>query len=186
MPDPYCYRGSTVLRNRLGLRDQVALDAYEAELVTQRLAEPLPAGRLSVSHYLAMHRHIFGDIYPWAGRLRRVRIAKGGSMFCYPEHIPAELRRVFSALRTRDYLIGLAVQPFAKGAAHFLAELNAIHPFRDGNGRTQLAFMATLAAAAGHPLDFQRLDPPAFLAAMIASFQGDEDGLASALQGLVE
>ena len=185
MPDPYCYRGSTVLRNRLGLRDEAALDAYEAEQVTQRLVEPLPSGRLSVTHYRAIHRHVFGDVYPWAGQLRRVRIAKGGSMFCYPEHIQAELARVFGTLRDIGYLAGLPAGAFAEGAAHFLAELNAIHPFRDGNGRTQLAFMATLANAAGHTLDFQRLDPEAFLAAMIASFQGDEGPLVGALRGLL-
>ena len=70
-------------------------------------------------------------------------------MFCYPEHIPAELRRVFGALREEGYLQGRDQTTFATGAAHFLAELNAIHAFRDGNGRTQLAFLVLLAAQGG-------------------------------------
>lgn len=107
-------------------------------------------------------------------------------MFCYPEHIPNELRRVFTWLKSRDHLHGLAVEDFAGGAAHFLAELNAIHAFRDGNGRAQLSFMALLANRAGHPLDFERLDPEAFLAAMIASFKGDEAPLAGKLRRLAE
>lgn len=82
--DPYCYAGTTVLKNRLGLRDQASLDDFEAEATAQRFAEPLPGGRLGVTHYRAMHRHIFGDVYPWAGRFRTIRISKNGSAFGYP------------------------------------------------------------------------------------------------------
>src|SRR3954454_14526001 len=73
-------------------------------------------------------------------------------MFCYPEHIPAEMRRVFGWLGDQGFSPGRDAAAFAEGAAHFLAELNAIHPFRDGNDRTQLAFMAELAASTGHPI----------------------------------
>jgi cell filamentation protein len=68
----------------------------------------------------------------------------------------------------------LSAETFARRAAHFLSELNALHAFRDGNGRSQLAFMMLLATQAGYPFDLDRLDPVPFLAAMIASFQGDE------------
>lgn len=184
--DPYCYRGSTVLRNRLGLRDQSALDAFEAEATAQRFAEQLPTGRFSLAHYRAVHRHIFGDVYPWAGQFRTVRIAKGSSMFCYPEHICAEMKRIFRNLRDKKVLRFLPADEFARECAHFLAELNAVHPFRDGNGRTQLAFVTLLAFSADHPLDLDRLDPGSFLAAMIESFQGREQFLAKALLGLMD
>ena len=68
--------------------------------------------------------------------------------------------------------MGPTAAGFARDAAHFLAELNAIHPFREGNGRTSLAFLALLAARAGHPLDLQRLEPNAMLRAAIESFHG--------------
>lgn len=183
--DPYCYRGTTVLRNRLGLKSQAALDAFEAEATAQRFEEAFPAGRFTVAHYKAIHRHIFGDVYPWAGRERRVRISKGGSMFCYPEHIRSALKRLFADLATRQHLRGLAPDEFVVRGAAFLSELNAIHAFRDGNGRTQLAFFAILAASAGHPLNLDRLDPEAFLAAMIASFRGDEAPLQTEISRLV-
>lgn len=183
--DPYCYRGTTVLKNRLGLRTQAALDAFEAEATAQRFDEAFPAGRFTVAHYKAVHRHIFGDVYPWAGRERRVRISKGGSMFCYPEHIPTALKRLFADLAKWRYLRGLAPEEFVVKGAAFLAELNAIHAFRDGNGRTQLAFFAILAASAGHPLNLDRLDPEAFLAAMIASFGGNETPLQAEIGCLV-
>ena len=184
--DPYCYRGSSVLKNRLGLRAQSELDAFEADATAQRFAEPLPEGRFTASHYRAVHRHIFGDVYRWAGRLRTVRIAKGDSMFCYPEHIANEMTRVFSALRMGNALRGLTVDGFASEAARFLADINAIHPFRDGNGRTQLAFVAALAAHAGHPFDLKNLQPDPFLQAAIKSFHGSEAPLASEVRRLVQ
>ncbi len=183
--DPYCYPGSTVLRNRPGLTDQVALDRFEAVATANRFLEPMPVGRWGERHFRAVHRHIFQDVYTWAGRSRTVRIGKGGSVFCYPEHIDAELGRIFGDLRQADALRGLDRARFAAGAAHILAELNAVHAFRDGNGRAQLAFTALLADRAGYPLDLARLDPPTFLAAMIASFRGDERPLAAQFSELI-
>lgn len=146
----------------------------------------MPAGRWGLRHYQAVHRHIFQDVYPWAGRPRTIRISRGASMFCYPEHLAGESRRVFGQLQASRFLRGLDETAFAAAAAPFLAELNAIHLFRDGNGRTQLAFMALLAEQAGHPLELDRLDPEPFLAAMIASFNGDERPLAGQLAQLVQ
>jgi cell filamentation protein len=152
---------------------------------TQRAEEPLPSGRLSVRHYRAVHHHLFQDVYAWAGKFRKVRIAKDGSMFCYPEHIAREMRKLFTRLRKRDYLRGLSEDDFAVEAARLLATLNAIHPFRDGNGRTQLAFLALTSHRAGRPLDLARLRPRKFLAAMIESFKGDEQPLTRELQNLI-
>lgn len=185
-PDPYCYPGTSVLKNRLGLRDQAELDAFETFITAQRGEEPLPGGRLGYAHYRAIHRHLFQDIFVWAGKPRTVRIAKGGSLFCYPEHIDGEMRRVFAHLRQQTFLRGLPAADFAREAAHVLAELNAIHPFREGNGRTQLTYLTLLAAQAGHPLALERLDPAAMLAAMVASFAGDEGPLATLIAGLIE
>lgn len=183
--DPYCYSGAGVLKNRLGLRDQAALDAFEAEATAQRFAEPLPVGRFDAGHYRAVHRHLFGDVYAWAGRYRTVRIAKGSSMFCYPEHIRTEMRRVFGELKTAQWRGAADPTGFASGLAHFLAELNAIHPFRDGNGRAQLAFASLLGFRSGRPLHLERIEPEPFLGAMIDSFHGREDRLAEAILGLL-
>ena len=185
-PDPYCYPGSAVLINRLGLRDQAELSAFEAFITAQRSEEPLPRGRLGYAHYRAIHHHLFQDVFDWAGKLRTVRIAKGDSMFCYPEHIDAEMRKLFARLSAAGFLRGLSAEEFARRAAHVLAELNAIHPFRKGNGRTQLTYLALLATRAGHPLRLDRMNPEAMLAAMVASFKGDEAPLADLIAGLIE
>jgi cell filamentation protein len=175
--DLYCYPNSTVLKNIPGLRSQRALKTYEIAMTAQRAEEPLPAGRLSVTHYRAIHRHLFQDVYRWAGAFRRVRIARDGNMFCYPEHIAREMQNLFETLQARGSLRGLSRKNFAPALARFLAELNAIHPFRDGNGRTQLAFAALVADRAGYPLDFTKLQPRKFLSAMVDSFRGNEQEL---------
>jgi cell filamentation protein len=183
--DPYCYPGTDVLKNIPDLRVQEDLDRFEAAATTQRADEPLPAGRLSVSHYYAVHRHLFQDVFAWAGKPRNVRLAKGGSSFCYPEYIENEMRILFDGLKAMRGLRRLAPMEFANMAATFLATLNAIHPFREGNGRTQLTFLALLADQARHPLDLDRLEPEQFLGAMIASFQGDKKSLAAQVRRLV-
>ena len=175
--DRYCYRGTAVLKNKAGLRSQAGLSAFEAVMTADRFAEPLPPGRLGVGHYKALHRHIFQDVYIWAGRYRSVRISRGDSAFCYPENIPAQMQALFAALKHDRFLHDRLPEAFAAGAATFLATLNAIHPFRDGNGRTQTAFMLVIAARAGHPFAMERFEPEPFKSAMVASFLGDETPL---------
>jgi cell filamentation protein len=82
-------------------------------------------------------------------------------------------------------LKNLSAKEFSEYAAHFLAELNAIHVFREGNGRTQLTFFALLADRAGQSLDLEKLDPDAMLHAMIASFDGDESELTKVIEELI-
>jgi len=184
-PDPYCYAGTMVLKNIPGFRDEALLSAFETVSTTQRADEPLPHGRLSVSHYCAIHHHLFQDVYRWAGRFRTVRLSKLDSMFCYPENIRTAMRRLFLDLRRQRHLINLSTKIFAATGGHFLAELNAIHPFREGNGRCQMTFMTLLAQRAGHPFDLDRLDPERFIAAMIRSFAGSETRLADELRRLL-
>jgi cell filamentation protein len=184
--DPYCYPGTTVLKNIADIRDQAALEEYEAAITAQRADEPLPPGRLSMSQYKAVHHHLFQDVYEWAGRFRTVRISKDGSAFCYPEHIARETKRLFSSLKQKRHLRGLSREAFATEAANFLSTLNAIHPFREGNGRTQATFLALMAQRAGHPFDLARLQPTDFLAAMVASFKGNDLPLKREILSLAE
>lgn len=184
--DPYCYPGTTVLKNKLGLRTQAELNAFEAEITAQRANEPLPAGRLGYSHYKAIHRHLFQDVYAWSGKVRTVRIGKEGSWFCYPEYIDREMKKLFAGLAKAKKFKGLDARKFAAKATHFLTELNAIHPFREGNGRTQLSFLTLLAEQAGHPLNLDKLDPKEILAATVRSFGGNEKSLLVAISKLVK
>jgi cell filamentation protein len=183
--DPYTYENSTVLVSKLDLRNPGELEAYEAEISSARSGEPLPEGELDFAHYCAVHHHLFQDVYVWAGKPRTVRISKQGNPFCYPEHIETEATKLFAKLKADDFLENLDPDEFSARAAHLLSELNAIHAFREGNGRAQLTFFAMLADNAGHPLHLERLNPDVMLDAMISSFEGNENDLVGVIRKLV-
>ncbi len=95
------------------------------------------------------------------------------------------MQELFDDLKHQNYLCELSVDEFATRAAHFLATLNAIHPFREGNGRAQTSFLLLLADNADHSLNFDKLVPERFMEAMIASFEKDEQQLSVELKRLV-
>ena len=95
------------------------------------------------------------------------------------------MKKLFKQLVDAKYFKGLSSEQFAKKAAHFLAELNAIHTFREGNGRSQLSFLILLAERAGHPINLEKMDPEGIMQAVIASFNGEEKPLAGLILGLV-
>jgi cell filamentation protein len=186
--DPYVYPGTSVLRNHFGIRDAAELAQLEAAISAGRIAqlerEPIP-GHHDTAHLQAVHRKIFGDLYPWAGELRTVQIAKGESMFALPQHVASYLTGVLSDLANEDRLRGLERDDFVTRLAHYFAELNAVHPFREGNGRTQRAFLGHIAAEAGHPIDWIGLDPDSNIQASRESHRGNNEQLKKLLDGLI-
>lgn len=170
--DALCYPGTAVLRNRAGLQDQERLDAFELAMVITRAKEKWPSGRFDVRHYLALHHHLFQDVYDWAGTIRSIRIGKDGIWFCFPEHIESEMEKLFGWLADEGHFQTLSGANFAGQAARFLSELNAIHPFREGNGRVQMSFLTLLTDNAGLPFNAAALEPRRAMQAMIESFKG--------------
>lgn len=145
-----------VLRNKLGITDQALLTEVAAEFAYIRVAEltirPL-RGHFDAAHLRAIHRHIFQDVFPWAGEFRTVRTSRSDSFgFPPPVFIAQSLDGIFAKLASEDHLKALSVEPFAERAAFYLGEINAVHAFRDGNGRAQREFLRTLALHAGHLL----------------------------------
>lgn len=183
--DPYSYKGTSTLKNRLGLRDPKLLEAFELEMTTLRANEPLPVGKHDARHYRRVHHHIFQDVFSWAGKYRTVRTSKGGNPFCFPEYIPSQMDRLFASLRENHSLDAEDSGQFVAAIAQFLAELNAIHPFREGNGRSQLAFVHLLGKESGFAFDFSRVQRTTFLPAMIASYNGDLKPLIRELTNLL-
>jgi cell filamentation protein len=181
--DPYAYRGTSTLKNKLGLRDPDQLEAFELEMTTIRAREALPRGRFDAAHYRRVHRHLFQDVYSWAGKDRTVRTAKGGNPFCFPEYIVGQMNGLFATIGA--LLDAEDADVFVREAARFLGELNAIHPFREGNGRSQLAFMAMVGRAAGFPFAFDRVRRDTFLPAMVSSYDGDLELLVDELRALL-
>ena len=180
--DPLCYPGTQVLKNRADLTDQDELDQFEQLMFLTRSEEPIPDGDLDYDHFQAIHHHFFQDVYDWAGETREVRTGKGGNWFCYPEYIDNEMNKIFSQLASEHYLTQIDdIEIFAERASHFIAEINAIHAFREGNGRCQLTLLTILMELAGFEMDEDRLDPEPFMEAMIASFHGDNGPLAQSI-----
>jgi cell filamentation protein len=161
--DPYVDPRSGVLRNRLGIADPVGLARAEARLAAGREAtlfrDRLDLGRYDLAHLQALHRHLFGQIYDWAGQLRTVNMSKGDTLFALAEWIEPQGRQLFDDLARGHHLRGLDRGQFVTGAGQFLSDLNALHPFREGNGRTQRVFLQLLANHAGWQLAWARLDP---------------------------
>jgi cell filamentation protein len=167
------------------LRDQDVLEAFEVEISTLRAQEPLPNGAFDPTHYCNVHHHLFQDVYEWAGQYRTVRTSKGGNPFCYPEYIADQMDALFRSIRGGEAFTGTSQREFAKESARFLGELNAIHPFREGNGRAQLAFLGLIGATADHAFKFERLDRNTFLPAMIDSSFARYEALTSELERLL-
>lgn len=179
MSDPYVYPGTDVLRNRLGIRDAAGLQRVEADLCNWRglrlASEPLP-GSFDLAHLQGIHRYLFSDLYEWAGELRTVPLSKT-ALFCMPEHIESYGDEIFTALADERHLVDLDREAFVDRLAHYLAEVNALHPFREGNGRAQRTFFAQLAANADYRLDWQLIEPHQNVDASTAAMQGDEKPL---------
>jgi len=177
MADPYVYPGTDILRNKLDIRDADLVEEAERQLTLQRLREGVPRVPLTPVGYQAIHRHLFQDLYEWAGEFRTVNIAKGGHMFCLAPHIETQLAQRFDLINQENNLRGLTAEQFAARAAEHLVELNAIHPFRDGNGRTQRSFLEELGRQAGHPVDLTRIAPEPWNRASRESFASGDTGL---------
>jgi cell filamentation protein len=155
--DPYCWPETNCLRNRFGIHEPDRLAGVEARIVSVRDAqaarEPIP-GEYNLDHLCAFHRYLFRDVYDWAGETRTVDIAKPGARFCRWLFVDEEVGAVLRSLPHDNFLLGLKRDAFVDRLAHYYGELNARHPFREGNGRTQRAFLRQLAASAGWRLDW--------------------------------
>lgn len=183
--DPYVYPGTSILRNKFGIRDPDRLDRIERLFVRQRAREGIPTGNFDLKHLQAIHRHLFQDVYDWAGAVRTVEISKGGSQFQFRRYIETGMADVHRRLREARFLRGLPPAAFAEAAASIIGDVNYVHPFREGNGRTQLLYLQQLARQAGHDLDFARLDRAEWMEASIKAHGADYAGMARCIGGMV-
>jgi cell filamentation protein len=185
--DPYLDLDTGVLHNRLGISDRAELARAEADLTASRLYDlqrARLAGRYDLDHLRSFHRVIFGDVYDWAGELRTVSIGRGG-LFCLPQHIASSGEEVFGRLALDRQLRGLDRTTFVDRLAELLADINFLHPFREGNGRTQRAFLAQLARDSGHRIRWALMHPEVNVSASASALRGDNAQLRRLLDLLV-
>ena len=184
--DPYSDPVTGVLYNKLGLGTVAGLEAAEREITHAALIlvdESPVSPSYDLPHLQEIHKRIFGDIYEWTGQIRTVAIAKG-AMFCLPQYIDSSAAVIFGELHDEDCLRGLRRDAFAGRLAHYLGEVNALHPFREGNGRAQRAFFGQLARDAGFTLAWQHLAPARNVEASAAIMRGDPEPMREMLDAL--
>lgn len=174
----YCYPGTDVLINHADLREQKQLDVFERQVTLQKSIElelkPI-RGNFDLKHLTDIHRHIFSDVYPFAGKLRDENIAKGTSRFAQVEFIKTESDRIFGELKAEKVLTATPREQLPSRLAYYMGEINALHPFREGNGRAQREFIRSLALKSGYQLDWSRVRPEEILRASIRSMVDSKD-----------
>lgn len=184
----YCYRGTAVLRNRFGIQDADQLRALEADISaarqTEMMGEPV-RGRFTASHLKAIHRKLLGDVYPFAGHFRKEDIAKGETRFLNYAKISDKLGKLLVELYEERWLTGLGEDDLMERAAYYMAELNYIHPFREGNGRAIREFMRLLFLRNGYAVHWDNAPTETLLQAMVDSVY-DSAGLKDVLSECVE
>ena len=158
----YCYKGTNVLINLLNIRDNKTLQRAESRIVATKsfeLRKNEMIGNFDVEHFIKIHKFLFEDIYPFAGKFRTENIAKGYFSFAEWEYIDTELRKLLEKLHKSNLLKNDTRAELVKDLAYYLAELNVLHPFREGNGRTIREFIRELAYKNGYLLDLQKVEP---------------------------
>lgn len=172
----YCYPNSKVLKNKLGIRDAVKLEEAERKvtsLLTMKAVQKGVSGKFDFNHLKKIHKFLFGDIYDWAGKLRLVNISKG-NQFCKVEFIEEQMNEIFKKLEKENTLRGIqSKRELTERLAYYFGEINAIHTFREGNGRTQRLFMQLLCNSLGYDLDFTEITSEEMLEASDKSFKLD-------------
>ena len=179
--DTYCYPGTDVLRNKAEITNAQDLDTYEGELSTLRSIEILEnptVGQFDLAHLQRIHLALFQDVYDWAGKIRTVDISRGNSRFANVRFIESAANDIFNKLGRENWLKGLDTNALSKRLAHYLSEINALHPFREGNGRVQRIFISQLSESAGYQLDYSDLEQEQIYQAMELAFNSDESILA--------
>ncbi len=139
------------LKNRFDIKDPKRLQKVEQLLFENRVAQlPKNTDFRSYEGFKKIHAHLFQDVFKWAGKERGYMTVRGQSPFAAPPFIEKSMNKVFQQLKDQKFLVGMDMAQFAKHAARHVNEINAVHPFPDGNGRTQRVWLQHLAKNAGY------------------------------------
>lgn len=171
----YCYPKSNVLKNKLNIKDAEELRTAEREITALKTSQAMInriKGKFDFPHLKKIHYFLFCDIYDWAGEIRTVNISKG-NQFCRCDYIEEQMNNLLAKLKSENYLKNLDKENAAKRLAYYLSEINVIHPFREGNGRTQRLFIEHLSHSIGYQLNFMQITKEEMLEASVRSFALD-------------
>lgn len=168
----YCYKNTNILVNKLNITNQEKLNEKDSNISAVKifnLRQNKMIGKFDLPHFVAIHKYIFEDLYPFAGLFRTENIAKGNFSFAEWNYIENELNRILNELKEENYLKELDKNNLAKRLAYYMSELNVLHPFREGNGRTIREFIRQLAYKNKYILDLRKINPKDLLNGTIKS-----------------
>ena len=168
----YCYPGTEVLKNKLNIHKREDLLFYETKITAAKLLSLRRkgvTGDFSVKHLKQIHYTLFEDIYPFAGEFRTENIAKGSFRFAEWEYIEEQCNILLERLQKENTLQGLNKRAFVGRLSFYMAELNVLHPFREGNGRTIREFIRQLAIKNGNIQNITKVDAKTILEACMIS-----------------
>ena len=183
-----CYPGTTCLVNKLGIQDELALAETEAAVVLGKASlldqQPIPCV-FDFDHYKRIHQFLFCDLYGWAGQIRTINLSKKGTAFVPAAEIESCAVACFKRLAEFSGE-GMSHRELAEEVADFYHTVNMLHPFREGNGRTQRIFFTQWIRSLGYDFDLSSVDPDAFMIATIYAAQGVMDQLADFFEQMIE
>jgi cell filamentation protein len=154
-PDPQ----TGLLRNLQDITDSDVLLFVESGAVTKRLQElyEQPIKIKGIDSLFEIHRHLFQDLYVWAGKKRIVEISKNGKQFFPTSYFDNAFKYIDQLIAEYKKIPKDNTKLIAEKLAEILDTVNYLHPFREGNGRTQREFLRLLALEKGLKLN---LNPP--------------------------
>lgn len=170
-----CYEGTTCLINKLDIRDEKQLSMVEADITFAKASylEQNPIeGNFDFEHYKAIHKYLFEDLYNWAGQIRTVNISKKGTNFAEADSVEDLAINCFERLKSNNYFKDLRLDNFVNNIVDFYYITNMLHPFREGNGRTQRVFISQLIRNAGYDIDFSEINSDDLMIATIQAANG--------------
>ena len=184
-----CYDGTTCLINKYNITDEKVLKDLETTVTFSKITEytlnPL-FDTFDVEHYKSIHKYIFEDIYKWAGEYRTVDMTKKGTAFAKAVNIDSLMNNCFDRLNKMNCFRGLTFDEFINNIVDFYCVTNMIHPFREGNGRTQRLFLSQLISLNNYTIDFSDIDTDELMIATIQASNGVTDNLKNVFKNSIK
>ena len=175
-----CYEGTTCLINKFGITNEKQLEKIEADITFAKASEleenPIK-GNFDLEHYKAIHNFLFEDIYDWAGKLRTVNISKKGTVFADIYELETLCIKCINRIKSNNYFQNLSFENFINNMVDLYCTLNILHPFREGNGRTERIFITQLLRLNGYDINFSEIDSDYLMISTIQAAHGITDNL---------
>ena len=187
--DPYTDKSNPeLLINKLGIKDKKELENIEQAIVSLKMSDikNYPKGDYSLKHYLNLHKYLFEDIYDWAGKIRQVTIQKGSTIFPPPQYVESAYSNFYKQIKKDNGLKNIKSEDLHKSLAFYHGEINIIHPFREGNGRTTRAFLSLMVKESHSlELDYSKVTKEHLVKAAINSSAMDYDFMERLYQHII-